>query len=158
MNLRYTCTMKSIRLATRGYSIMEILVVIIIISFAAAYAIPSFNKSVEKRRREQGLQNMRTIAAAARIMAERTRSFSSLCFDGLGNLAAINAACNTSVIDTTITYCGDATNADQLHLRGADSASGDFFVCTYDGYDGTNPVNFTLSLGDCAVTATDPCT
>ena len=139
-----------------GFSIMEIMVVLIIISLVAGFAIPSFTKSVEKRHRQQGLQNMRTIVAAARINAERTRNFTSFCFDNTSNdaenIGEINTECNTNIVDANVAYCGNSLNPLQLHMVATDSTSGTLFVCTYTG-----PGNFTLTLAGCSVTATDPC-
>lgn len=134
-----------------GYTIMEIIVVLIIISFVAAFAIPNFTKTIQKKQREIALQNVKAIVAKAMILAEREREYTTFCFSGTNNLAEINTNCNLTIVDNTISYCG-SDNDLQLIISQEINAT-QFMRCIYTG---PGPVTLTNPAA-CTTVALDPC-
>lgn len=84
-----------------GFSIIELIVVVVIISIVTAFAIPSYHKAMERGRSEQAIANLKSIYNAEKRYHFDTGAFytCSPC-----TLAAINENLEIDVTDAHFTY------------------------------------------------------
>jgi len=59
----------------RGFTLLELLIVVIVIGILATLAIPSYNRSKEQALGKEALTNLRLIAAAEKIYRMETTTF-----------------------------------------------------------------------------------
>jgi prepilin-type N-terminal cleavage/methylation domain-containing protein len=97
--------------ARQAFTLMELMVVTIMISIITAFAIPSYNKAVNRAHERQELANLKLIAAAQEAYKARYGTY----FPGnnLGNVgtAAINTALRLSIVPSgnDIYACNSST-------------------------------------------------
>jgi prepilin-type N-terminal cleavage/methylation domain-containing protein len=97
---------KNERPSAPGFTLMELMVVVIIIGAIAAFAIPNYNKSIQKAHERDMLAQLTMIHAANLIY----RSYEGKYWYAAGdpqNLAAINSALSINIIanaGTVYTY------------------------------------------------------
>lgn len=88
----------------KGFTLMELMVVVIIIGIIAAFAIPNYNKSVQKAHERDMLAQLTSIHASNLLY----RSYDGKYWYAAGdpqNLAAINSALSINIIaNGTTTY------------------------------------------------------
>ena len=81
----------------KGFTLMELMVVVIIIGVIAAFAIPNYNKSIQKAHERDMLSQLTSIHAANLLY----RSYEGKYWYAAGdpqNLAAINSALSINII------------------------------------------------------------
>jgi len=86
----------------KGFTLMELMVVVIIIGIIAAFAIPNYNKSVQKAHERDMLAQLTSIHASNLLY----RSYDGKYWYAAGdpqNLAAINSALSINIIANGIT-------------------------------------------------------
>lgn len=78
----------------KGFTLVEIMIVVVIIGLLAAMAIPAFNKVREQSRQKSMTNNLRQIASAGQqyILEEgvTTASYASLVGDYFADIATVN--------------------------------------------------------------------
>lgn len=91
---------------TSGFTLLELMVVVIIVGVIAAFAIPNYNKSIQKAHERDMLAQLTSIHAANLLY----RSYAGKYWYAAGdpqNLAAINSALSINIIanaGTTYNY------------------------------------------------------
>jgi len=123
----------------KGFTLMELMVVVIIIGIIAAFAIPNYSKSVQKAHERDMLTQLTSIHASNLLY----RSYDGKYWDTGGtlqnDLAVINSTLSINIIangGTTYTY---------------NSADGSSYTATasWDAY--------TLKVTEAAIDAANPC-
>lgn len=112
-----------------GFTLIELIVVVIIIGVLAAFAIPQYTKTVETSKADDALSTVQMIATTNRMFYLDRNAFNSGAFPAAGSCAAgacpavgpYNSACN-------LVYCGYLANQD------FGSKSYQYYVC--DGAGG----------------------
>lgn len=136
--------------SVKGFTLMELMVVVIIVGVIAAFAIPNYNKSIQKAHERDMLAQLTSINAANLLY----RSYAGKYWYAAGdpqNLAAINSALSINIIanaGTVYTY----TSADGSGFTATAVWDGDDCTLgvTEAPLDGTN--NPCLSSGTCLLT------
>jgi len=121
-----------------GFTLLELMVVVIIIGIIAGFAIPNYNKSMQKAHERDILTQLTSIHAANLLY----RSYDGKYWNTGGvdkNMAEINSALSINIIangGTTYNY---------------NSANGSVYeaIGTWDSY--------TLKVTEAAIDATNPC-
>lgn len=123
----------------RGFTLIELMIVIAIVAIIAAIAIPSYNKQVEKSRRADGQSALLNAAQAMERCFTRTNTYVG-CFteatpgqpsqEGFYNVRATRLTATEYVLAATPTGpqtgdpCGTFT-LDHLGVRGDDGGAAD---------------------------------
>jgi type IV pilus assembly protein PilE len=121
-----------------GFTLLELMVVVIIVGIIAAFAIPNYNKSIQKAHERDMLAQLTSINAANLLY----RSYDGKYWNTSGankNMAEINSALSINIIansGTTYNY---------------NSVNGSSYTATAD-WDA-----YTLQVTEAAVGATNPC-
>lgn len=93
----------------QGFTLMELMVVVVIMGVIAAFAIPNYSKSVQKAHERDMQAQLTSIHAASQLY----RSYAGGYWDsgGVADLAAINSNLSISIIanGATYTYSGNTT-------------------------------------------------
>lgn len=122
----------------KGFTLMELMVVVIIIGVIAAFAIPNYSRSVQKAHERDRLVHLTSIHAANLLY----RSYDGDYWDTGGadqDLAAINSTLSINIIansGTTYNY---------------NSANGSSYTATAD-WD-----VYTLQVTQASISSTNPC-
>jgi type IV pilus assembly protein PilA len=114
---------------SKGFSLIEITVALIIVGIAAAITIPNIISSMEQTKAQMARNNLYAISAAQEKYFE-DQNPNSYCTTTCGNTSALDASLQLSISDTFQYSC---------------SASGSYYSCT--AQDGTD----TLTIGVTAV-------
>ena len=122
-----------------GFTLLELMVVVIIVGVIAAFAIPNYNKSMQKAHERDMLAQLTAVHAANLLF----RSYDGNYWDTGGtdkNMAQINSALSINIIsDSSTTY-------------NYNSANGSSYTATAD-WDA-----YTLQVTEAAIdTANNPC-
>ena len=91
---------------TKSFTLIELMVVVIVISVIAGFAIPNYEKSVERAHLRDAITQLSTIHAANQIYRARTQSYWPDTV-GTKDLADINADLGLAVIANGMTYTCD---------------------------------------------------
>jgi type IV pilus assembly protein PilA len=97
-NLKNTTTGKQ-GASSRGFSLIELLVVVAVILIVAAIAIPNFIQSRERANEASAVQNLRTITTANVIYSTTYQIGYALTLADLGGTAASVSATSAELID-----------------------------------------------------------
>lgn len=122
----------------KGFTLMELMVVVIIVGVIAAFAIPNYSKSVQKAHERDMLVHLTSIHAANLLY----RSYDGDYWDTGGadqDLAAINSTLSINII---------ANSGTTYNYNSADG-SGYTATAVWDAY--------TLAVTEAAISATNPC-
>ena len=129
----------SFRGFSRGFTLTELIVTVVIVSMIAVFAIPNYQKTVLKARERNAILNLMTIHGANEIYKARSGSY----LPGVGlNLAGINSGLVINIVDTDMTYSYSA---------GADPST---YTVTAAW---TSAGSFTGRINQAPVTGTNPC-
>jgi type IV pilus assembly protein PilA len=90
------------RLSTRGFSLIELLVVVAVILIIAAIAIPNFIQSKERANESAAVQNLRTITTANVIYSTTYSDGYSPNLADLGGNATTISQTSAELIDTIL--------------------------------------------------------
>lgn len=147
-----TTKMTKIRRALeRGFTLMELMVVVIILGVLAAFAIPNYNKSIQKAHERDMLAQLTSIHAANLLY----RSYDGKYWNTGGvakNMAEINSALSINIIaNSGTTY--DYRSADGSSYAATAVWGGCTLGVTEAPIDGTN--NPCYSSGTCLSTLSD---
>jgi prepilin-type N-terminal cleavage/methylation domain-containing protein len=82
--------------ARKGFTLTELIVVIIIVGISAAFAIPKFIVSIEKSKAQSAQNNLLAISAAQSKFFE---DYASYCINTGANPTALTLLCGDSLID-----------------------------------------------------------
>lgn len=114
----------------KGFTLMELIVVIILVAIIAAFAIPNYIESVNKTKIRDAVSQLSTLHSANAIY--RARAGGYLSGSNL-NLAAINSGLNINLIAGDLTYSYTRSSASAYQA----SASGSGFAVIVD----ENPID-----------------
>jgi prepilin-type N-terminal cleavage/methylation domain-containing protein len=98
--------MRIIAMGRSAFSLIEMMVVLIIVSIVAGFAIPDYTKSVERSHRKDAENNLLVIQAAQMMYAAKNGDYW-----GAGNLAQINANLGVNIVANGMTYSCDGPSA-----------------------------------------------
>lgn len=144
-----TTKMTKIRRALeRGFTLMELMVVVIIIGVLAAFAIPNYNKSIQKAHERDMLAQLTSIHAANLLY----RSYDGKYWNTGGvakNMAEINSALSINIIANAGTIY-DYTSTDGSTFKATAEWGACILGVTEAPIDGTN--NPCYSSGTCLST------
>lgn len=118
-----------------GFTMMEILIVVIMITIITGFAIPNYQASIQKSQYQKALGNLRSIHGAAYIYKAKNGTFWPAAT--AQPLSAINTNLNLNIIDTDITYAYDT------------SGGSGFSVTATEG-------TWTLTMDDATLSSTNP--
>ena len=85
----------------KAFTLTEVLMVVIILSLFAGFALPVYSKAVRKNKERTAVNNLRLLHAAALIYWAKNGTLWDPGVAWESNLSNINAALGTSVVDTT---------------------------------------------------------
>lgn len=126
------------RWSAKGFTLMELMIVVIIIGVIAAFAIPNYNKSVQKAYERDMLAQLISIHAANLLY----RSYDGKYWDTGGTdqgLAAINSTLSINIIaNSGATYNYNSANGSTYTA-----------TATWDAY--------TIEVTEASISATNPC-
>lgn len=127
----------------KAFTLMELMTVVVIVGIIASFAIPNYQRTIERAHQRDADTNLMSIHAANQIYrAENSVFWPGMANPGNQNLAQINQNLRLSIIGNGMTYlCSSATNND--------------FTCTATRIGGTgfivtvnqNPINPTVNPG-----------
>lgn len=85
----------------KGFTLMEIVVVLIIIGVVASVTLPNFNASTQQAYGQTARNNLRAIYSA---QVNHFNDQNSYCIASCGNLSAINTSLNLNIADSVYQY------------------------------------------------------
>jgi type IV pilus assembly protein PilE len=130
--------MNTLKVAQKGFSLIELMVVVAIIGVLAAIVVPSYKEYVQRARATEAT----SVLADMRIRMEQ-------CFQDNRSYAPCAASCNAPVGSNTTNFafsCVAAPTATAYTLQAAGQAAGDMTAYTYS-VDQTNAKTSTTEDG-----------
>lgn len=123
----------------RGFTIMELILVIVMISIIAGFAMPNYTRAILKAHERDAVMQLTVISAANAMYNSQIGTFVD---DGGGvlNVGGINAALNINIIANGINYTYDRTTVSTYTVNAAEAGGA-----------------FTLQLDEGSVDANNPC-
>ncbi|MBI5024536.1 MAG: prepilin-type N-terminal cleavage/methylation domain-containing protein [Candidatus Omnitrophica bacterium] len=85
----------------QSFTLMELMIVVVIIGVIAGFAIPSYQKAIEKNEEKTAVVKLQTIRAGMKIYLAKNGGYPA--FD-MATVTAINANLGLSVVADTMTY------------------------------------------------------
>ena len=92
------------RVRTRGFTLMEMMVVVVLVGIIAAFAIPNYQKTVRRGHERDMIMQLTALHGGCEIYKAKTGAYWS---DDLGNFTAINDTLQINIIpldETTYDY------------------------------------------------------
>lgn len=122
-------------LMARGYNLLELLLVVIIISVLASIALPNYTKAKEHALGREAIANLKIIAAAERIVKLETTSYQACA-----TTSACNNALSLDLSSNNWAYSvGIIGGGADFHANAARQGSGGYYDCLYGVYSATDP-------------------
>jgi len=119
----------------KGFTLMEMVVVLIIVGIAAAFVLPNLMVSIEQTKAQAAKNNLMAIAAAEQKYYEDHGSYST------GGDPRANLSLSTTAGDLFLYNCPS--------VPGVGPCTNATYQCTAN--DGTVNLNLTLNMSGCAV-------
>ena len=93
----------------KAFTLIELIVVVVVISMVAAFAIPNYQKAIRRAHERNAILHLTTIHGANEIFRAGNREY---WIDPDADLAEINAGLSINIIDNEMEYVygGDADN------------------------------------------------
>lgn len=113
----------------KSFTMLEVIIVVILMGVIAAFAIPSYNKAIEKQRYRNAKLNLSTIYTASRIFKAKNQDYPLM---DLNTLTAINNYFALSISDPNFVYSWSSQ-----------SEGGDYFYAWANKPDGSYYVIIT---------------
>ena len=127
--------------AKTGFTLTEVMVVMVIISLMAAFALPNYTESVRKAYERDAINHLTAIYSANQIYRAQARDF----WAGPGASATdINAALNLNIV------------SDRLTFTYTDTAGSDTFEARATLVENSVTI-FVLRLNEASLSTTNPC-
>ena len=123
-----------------GFTLMELMVVVVIIGIIAGFALPQYQKSVRKSHERDALVQLATLHAANAIYRAKEDEY----LPAAANLAAINSGLNINIIanQKTYTYTRNSTIT---------------YTATAFWDDPNNSFDFRVQIENTAIDNNNPC-
>jgi type IV pilus assembly protein PilE len=86
--------------SAKAFTLIELMVVLIIVSIVAGFAIPNYTKSVERSHRKDAESNLQMVHAAQLMYSAKNNG----AYWGPGNLAALNTNLSLNIVANGKTY------------------------------------------------------
>jgi len=139
--------------ASRGFNLLELLLVVVIIGILASIALPNYTKSKEHALGKEAIANLKIIAAAERIAKLETGSYQICgCWNnGSGGSGTGDCGCNhptlgcNKVLNLDLSannwayYVGMVGGGVDFHANAARQGSGGYYDCLYGVFSTTEP-------------------
>lgn len=84
-----------------GFTLMEVIIVVVLISIIAAFAVPNYNKALQKSDEREAIVNLELMWEATKIYRVRTGDYLTVAQPGISD---INQTLNTSIIESNMVY------------------------------------------------------
>ncbi len=112
--------------ASKAFTIMEILIVVIIVGVMAAFAIPNYGRSVSQSHLQDAMMQLSAIRTANQVYYARTGAYWPP--SGSNGVTAINSNLSLNIIENGMTYtCGPgATVGTTFTCTAVTSGAGSF--------------------------------
>lgn len=100
-----------------GFTLMEILVVVVMLGIMAGFALPAYNNSLRKANERDATINLIAIHGAQMVREARTGAYWD---GGAGNTASINTNLGLNIVENDVTYsCNGTFTCTATHTGGA---------------------------------------
>ncbi len=87
----------------RGFTLTELIIVVVVLGIMAGFAIPNYTKSIDRAYRKDGTVNLTAIYAAQQIYSNNNNG-SYWTPSGGGGVADINASLGLGILSNNLTY------------------------------------------------------
>lgn len=87
----------------RGFTLTELIVVVVVLGIMAGFAIPNYTKSIDRSYRKDGTVNLTAIYAAEQIYYNNNNG-SYWPASGSGDVSAINSNLGLGILSNNLTY------------------------------------------------------
>lgn len=124
-----------LKMKNKGFTLIELIIVIIILGILAAIAIPNYTNSIERRRGEACINNIRVILSAEKIFYIKNQIYAPDTGGTINGINGINNQLNIDIQDNNFTYTIDngVTQVANLVMRGT-RVSGPYPGSTIEGW------------------------
>ncbi len=104
----------------RGFTLTELIVVVVVLGIMAGFAIPNYTKSIDRSYRKDGTVNLTAIYAAEQIYYNNNNG-SYWPASGSGDVSAINSNLGLGILSNNLTYScsGDGSTFSCTATRGS---------------------------------------
>lgn len=135
---------------TKGFTLMELMLVVFVISLIAGFAIPSYTKAVLKNNERDIVTQLNIIHAANEIYKARTNEYLPGTNLNIANLNT-NLSINLTTNNKTISYSQLSTTSYEAIATNTNSTTNFSILINQDFLDNQNPC---CNSGSCPTLAT----
>jgi len=151
--------MKNIKSKQKAFTLMELIVVIVILSIIAGFAVTSYQKSILKSIEQSAKMNLMTLEAALVIYNAQAGEYWSVgCDFGVSDVDTINAGLDIKMLEGKLTYgyLVDDDNPANYRISATYGAPGDprYFRLSIGSGE---TAAFCCGFGGTCPTVTAPC-
>ncbi|MFH1094101.1 MAG: type II secretion system protein [Candidatus Omnitrophota bacterium] len=119
----------------RGFTLVELMVVTIILGILISIALPNYARSTERAKCSQAIQVLKTMRSAALSYFSDNQTFAGITMQGLENQAGARFFSANDNSDWTFTVAASTATRIQLQalrLSGPHAAAGNFIITLTD--------------------------